>query len=118
MTLPSVELSPTPLAELAADAIVLGVTPGDDGLEIADPSLSDEDRSWLLSAAEAVGMKATADEVRSIPSPAHWSARTVVLVGVSSNVPDAAAVRYAAGAGVRAAGQKATIALSLPGEGP
>ena len=118
VTLPSVELSPTPLAELAADAIVLGVTPGDDGLEIADPSLTYEERSWLLSSAEAVGMKATADEVRSIPSPAHWSARTVVLVGVSSNVPDAAAVRYAAGAGVRAAGQKATIALSLPGEGP
>ena len=118
MTLPAVELSSSPLSELDTDAIVIGVSPGDDGLEIADPSLTADDHEFLLSAAKALGMKATADEARQIPAPTHWVAQSLVLVGIASNTPDAAAVRYAAGAGVRAAGSKASIAVSLPGEGP
>ena len=118
MTLPTVELSSHPLAEFDTDVIVIGVSPGDEGLEIADPSLTAEDRESLLSAARALGMKATADETRHIPAPSGWKAETVVLVGIASNIPDAAAVRYAAGAGVRAAGSKAAIGVSLPGEGP
>ena len=118
MTLPTVELSSHPLAEFDTDVVVIGVSPGDDGLEIADPSLTAEDRESLLSAARALGMKATADETRQIPAPSGWKAETVVLVGIARNVPDAAAVRYAAGAGVRAAGSKAAIGVSLPGEGP
>ncbi len=118
MTLPTVELSSHPLAEFDTDVVVIGVSPGDDGLEIADPSLTAEDRESLLSAARALGMKATADEVRQIPAPSGWKAETVVLVGIARNIPDAAAVRYAAGAGVRAAGSKAAIGVSLPGEGP
>ena len=118
VNLPSVELSSSAPADLNVDAIVVGVSPGDDGVEVADPSLSDEDRGWLVGAAEALGMKASADEARTVPAPEHWQARTVVLVGVPSNTPDAAMVRYAAGAGVRAVGQKAAIAVSLPGEGP
>lgn len=118
MTLPTVELSSHPLAEFDTDVVVIGVSPGDEGLEIADPSLTAEDRESLLSAARALGMKATADETRQIPAPSGWKAETVVLVGIARNVPDAAAVRYAAGAGVRAAGSKAAIGVSLPGEGP
>ena len=118
MTLPTVELSSHPLAEFDTDVVVIGVSPGDEGLEIADPSLTAEDRESLLSAARALGMKATADETRQIPAPSGWKAETVVLVGIASNIPDAAAVRYAAGAGVRAAGSKAAIGVSLPGEGP
>ena len=118
MTLPTVELSSHPLAEFETDVVVIGVSPGDEGLEIADPSLTAEDRESLLSAARALGMKATADETRQIPAPSGWKAETVVLVGIARNVPDAAAVRYAAGAGVRAAGSKASIGVSLPGEGP
>ncbi len=118
MTLPTVELSSHPLAEFDTDVVVIGVSPGDDGLEIADPSLTAEDRESLLSAARALGMKATADETRQIPAPSGWKAETVVLVGIARNIPDAAAVRYAAGAGVRAAGSKAAIGVSLPGEGP
>jgi leucyl aminopeptidase len=118
VTLPTVELSPLPLAEFDTDVVVIGVSPGDDGLEIADPSLSAEDHESLVSAARALGMKATADEARQIPAPSGWKAETVVLVGIASNAPDAATVRYAAGAGVRAAGSKAAIGVSLPGEGP
>lgn len=118
MTLPTVELSSHPLAEFDTDVVVIGVSPGDEGLEIADPSLTAEDRESLLSAARALGMKATADETRQIPAPSGWKAETVVLVGIARNIPDAAAVRYAAGAGVRAAGSKAAIGVSLPGEGP
>ena len=118
MTLPTVELSSHPLAEFDTDVVVIGVSPGDEGLEIADPSLTAEDRESLLSAARALGMKATADETRQIPAPSGWKAETVVLVGIARNIPDAAAVRYAAGAGVRAAGSKASIGVSLPGEGP
>jgi leucyl aminopeptidase len=118
VTLPTVELSSHPLAEFDTDVVVIGVSPGDDGLEIADPSLTAEDRESLLSAARALGMKATADETRQIPAPSGWKAETVVLVGIARNIPDAAAVRYAAGAGVRAAGSKAAIGVSLPGEGP
>ena len=118
MTLPTVELSSHPLAEFDTDVVVIGVSPGDEGLEIADPSLTAEDRESLLSAARALGMKATADETRQIPAPSGWKAETVVLVGIASNIPDAAAVRYAAGTGVRAAGSKAAIGVSLPGEGP
>ena len=118
MTLPTVELSSHQLAEFDTDVVVIGVSPGDEGLEIADPSLTAEDRESLLSAARALGMKATADETRQIPAPSGWKAETVVLVGIARNVPDAAAVRYAAGAGVRAAGSKAAIGVSLPGEGP
>ena len=118
MTLPTVELSSHPLAEFDTDVVVIGVSPGDEGLEIADPSLTAEDRESLLSAARALGMKATADETRQLPAPSGWKAETVVLVGIARNIPDAAAVRYAAGAGVRAAGSKAAIGVSLPGEGP
>jgi len=118
VTLPTVELSPLPLAEFDTDVVVIGVSPGDDGVEIADPSLSAEDHESLVSAARALGMKATADEARQIPAPSGWKAETVVLVGIASNAPDAATVRYAAGAGVRAAGSKAAIGVSLPGEGP
>jgi leucyl aminopeptidase len=118
VTLPTVELSSHPLAEFDTDVVVIGVSPGDEGLEIADPSLTAEDRESLLSAARALGMKATADETRQIPAPSGWKAETVVLVGIARNIPDAAAVRYAAGAGVRAAGSKAAIGVSLPGEGP
>jgi leucyl aminopeptidase len=118
VTLPTVELSPHPLSEFDTDVVVIGVSPGDEGLEIADPSLTAEERESLLSAARALGMKASADETRQIPAPSGWKAETVVLVGIASNIPDAAAVRYAAGAGVRAAGSKAAIGVSLPGEGP
>ena len=64
------------------------------------------------------GSKPKTDESAHLPAPTHWKAKSVVVVGLSSNEPTAAEVRYAAGAGVRLAGKKATIAVSLPGEGP
>ena len=118
VNLPQIELSSSPLSSLDTDVVIIGVTPGDEGLSIGDPSLSNEDREWLLGQAEVLGMKAKPDEVRTVVAPSQWSASTIVLVGLPEASPEVSAVRYAAGAAVRAAGQKERIALSLPGEGP
>ena len=116
--LPQVELSSSPLSSLDTDVVIIGVTPGDDGLIIGDPSVNNDDREWLIGQARALGMKAKADDVRTLVAPDHWGASTIVLVGLTDASPEASAVRSAAGAGVRAAGHKERIAVSMPGDGP
>lgn len=118
MNLPDINLTSTALAEIDCDVVVLGITSTDGEIAIGDPSLSQADYDWLLASARAVSMKASTDEVRTVVAPEHWAATTVVFVGLTQNSPEASDVRYAAGAGVRAAGAKKSIAVSLPGEGP
>lgn len=118
MPLPRVDLTSLPLSDIDCDVVVVGLTPGDDGPVVGDPSLSADDRGYLERAAVSLGVKAALDESAHLPAPESWKASSVVLVGLDHAEPSAADVRYAAGAGVRRAGHKARIALSLPGDGP
>lgn len=118
MPLPRVSLTDSALSAIDCDVLILGVTPGESGPTVADPSIDSAEAEFVGQAIEALSMKAKADEIKQLPAPTHWVAKSVVLVGVDSTEPSAAEVRYAAGAGVRAAGRKARIGVSLPGLSP
>ena len=61
-----------------------------------------------------LSLKAGVDEAKKLPAPAGFAAKSVVLVGLPTTTPTMDELRYAAGAGARAAGDATVIAIALP----
>jgi leucyl aminopeptidase len=113
--------SQTSAREAAADAIIIGVLPGDGGPAPA-PGAEDVDAALggsLAATLSALGATGRAEEVTKIATAGQLAAPLIVAVGLGAPdgaVPfDAEALRRAAGAGVRALGAShRRVALALP----
>ena len=106
--------SDSPASTLACDALVLAVVPTKDGVSVHEESLGTDHREAFASWVSALSLQAGIDEAKKLPAPEGFSATSIVLVGLASETPTADEIRYAAGAGARAAGDASVIAVALP----
>jgi leucyl aminopeptidase len=110
----TVSVSDSPASSLTCDALILGVAATDDGVEVCEASLGPDHREAFAQWVGALSLSAGVDEAKKLPAPAGFVATSVVLVGLPSTSPTADELRYAAGAGARAAGDASDIAVALP----
>ena len=96
MSVPVIELTDSPATDSDADAVVLAARRTGDGPELLAP----EGFEWAAPALAMLGAKGAVDEVTRLVAPGE-SGRVVVVAGVGDTA-DAAALRLAAGAAVRA----------------
>ena len=91
-----------------AQVVVVGVTK-DDALKIVSGSLPTAVRRTIARDLERIGCTAERGQTWRIPAPGPLVADSVIAVGMPEK-PDAVAVREAAGAAVRAAGDAWIVA--------
>jgi leucyl aminopeptidase len=116
----TLSLTKTPLSEVKADAIVVGVVKGAAGLELA-PGAGDVAKAFkrrLLPALTALGAKGTAGEVTKLASLGAVKAPAVVAVGLGPTAAkgeryDTEAIRRGLGAAMRALAGTARVATAL-----
>ena len=104
---------------MVADAVVVGVTQGPDGPELAPGAedVADALGGTLAETLGILGATGKAEEVTKIASAGRLSAPLIAVVGLGDTAAlDAEALRRGAGAAVRAlvAGKARQIALALP----
>jgi leucyl aminopeptidase len=117
----SLSLSTSSAAEIEADAVVVGIAQGADGLvlvpgaEALDAALGGR----LLAALTDLGATGRAEEVTRLASLGAVPAPVVAAVGLGplALAPDPETVRRAAGAAVRALAGSTTVALALADSG-
>lgn len=110
MSLPSLSVNNSPLAEVAAGALVLGVQSSDDGpiLLHDDPNLT-----ALKGSLANLGVTGAEDDVRRA-IVAGIGAQTVALVGMGKAEPTTNSLRRAAGAATRQLSGVESLAFALP----
>lgn len=103
---PDLRFSPAPLDDSSADAILLALPPLDDPLYTAD--------EWaeVRTALDAVGFTGAPGAYQRVLLPGRADV-PLAVVGTGS-APDAAALRYAVGAGIRSLTGFPTVAVSAP----
>ncbi len=110
----TVSVSDSPAFELECDALILGVVPTDDGVDLHEATLSADHREAVVSWARALSLKAGVDDAKKLPAPEGCGATSIVLVGLPNTTPTADDIRYAAGVGARTAGDARVIGVALP----
>jgi leucyl aminopeptidase len=118
-------LSTSSAATLRADAVVVGVTKGAKGPQVA-PGAEAVDEAFdgkLAAVLETLGASGSDGEVTKLPAPAGVKAAVVVAVGLGETPEDGAgfeaeALRRAAGVAARALGGVKKAAFALPVAGP
>jgi leucyl aminopeptidase len=117
----SLSLSTSSAAEIGADAVVVGIAQGPDGLVLA-PGADPLDAALggrLLQALAGLGATGKAEEVTRLATLGAVPATVVVAVGLGpvAQTPDLELLRRATGAGVRALAGSSTVALALGATG-
>ena len=107
MSVPSLEISTLPAAEIAGEVLVLGVRSTPDG-----PQLLADDAS-LQDALRSIGATGSPDQLLRVP--ASGATASVALIGVGGTT-DADALRYAAGSALRQLRGVERVVLALPAE--
>ncbi|SIT74591.1 leucyl aminopeptidase [Microbacterium sp. RU33B] len=110
MSFPDLESRTVPLRESEADALLLALPPLD-----AEGSPALDDWPGLRDALVATGFTGAAASFQRAYAPASTD-KPLAVVGTGS-APDAAAVREAVGAGIRALTGYDTVAVAVPGAG-
>ncbi len=110
MPAPSLSIRAIPLLDVDTEVLVIGVR-SDEGVPVLHGV--DEDFAPVAKALSALGITGGKDELRRIPASVG-AAGAIALVGLGSGTPDAAALRYAAGAAARGLAGVRSIALALP----
>lgn len=118
-------LSTSSAAALRADAVVVGVTKGAKGPQIA-PGAESVDKAFdgkLAAVLETLGASGADGELTKVPAPAGVKAAVVVAVGLGETPEDGAgfdpeALRRAAGVAARALGGAKKAAFALPAAAP
>lgn len=96
-----------------ADALVVGVLDGDDGLElIGSAALAGHDAE-VLASLSTVDAKGSLESVARVPAPEGIAAAAIVAVGLGSEDPSSDDVRRAAGAAARALSGADVVASAL-----
>lgn len=114
----TVSVSDSPASTLECDALIMAVVATDHGVEVFEESLEAHLREALLSWVSALSLKAGVDEAKKLPAPEGFVAKSIVLVGLPNTTPTSDDIRYAAGAGARAAGDASVLAVALPHTDP
>ena len=118
----TISLSSTPVTELKADAVVVGVASGPKGL-ILTAAAREIDKALhgkLAGALVSMGAAGKAEEVTKIPGLGAIKAAVVLVVGLGDVPPgrvpvyDAEVLRRAAGCAARALAGSKNVALALP----
>ncbi|MBM7788766.1 leucyl aminopeptidase [Tenggerimyces flavus] len=115
-TSPTIAVRKAKSASIKTDAVVVGLSPGSDGVTLArgTEELDSAFGGKLAATFASVGATGKADEVTLIPSGGAVSAPVVVGVGLGSGSPTEEQVRRAAGAALRRlAGKATTVAFVL-----
>lgn len=115
MAVPTLELSPDSPFDSSADALVVMVRSGRDGVSLASehPSLS-----ALGPALGLIGVRGSADQLTRLPSPAD-GVPPLALIGLGGETTDPDAVRAAVGSALRQLSGLEHVAIALPdGAGP
>ena len=114
----TLSLSSSSAAALNVDAVVIGVTKGPRGLQLAAGADSVDNAlfSSLLKALTGLGATGKADEVTTLATLGAMPAAVLVAVGLGDTAPayDAEVLRRAAGSAVRALAGTKKVALTLP----
>src|SRR3990170_1623527 len=113
MTVPALTLTTESAADVSADVLVIGVRSGRNGASIL--GVGDEFAA-IQDELAAIGFSGGKDDLRRIPASVG-SARAIALVGLGSDEPNAATLRYAAGTATRLLRGVESIALALPVDG-
>ncbi|PSK99737.1 leucyl aminopeptidase [Haloactinopolyspora alba] len=120
----SIALSSAAPTGLKVDAVVVGVAPGDDGVDLlpGTESLDKALKGKLRSVLTQLGATGKADEATKFPALGAAKAPVVVAVGTGplpehSGPERHEALRRAAGAGVRALAGSESVAVALPVDG-
>ncbi len=120
---PTISATDRPLEKLSADAVVVGVGKGPDGL-LTTPGADAVDRllgGRLLSALADLGARGGQDEVTRLPTFGQGPFPVVAVAGLGAPLPDggypAEAVRRASGAASRALVGRASIVTLLAAVG-
>lgn len=106
-------------AKTKAEAVVVGVVPGDGGAGLA-PGGEDVAKAYgrrLRGLLATVGATGKAGEVVKVPTGGAIGSSLLVLVGLGAD-PGPADVRRAAGNAARAVTNAASVALALPADSP
>ena len=112
----TVNVSSASVRKSASDVVVIGLTKGESGPQLADGSdaVADGYPGSLLDDLVTVGATGKASEVTRLPSRGATTAPLLLAVGLGSD-PDHETLRQAAGAAARAAAGNSRLSLSLPG---
>ncbi|KAA9135717.1 leucyl aminopeptidase [Microbacterium caowuchunii] len=105
---PGLLFSTAPLTDTTAEAILLALPP------LTDPLFEGDQWSDIRPALEAVGFTGSPGTFQRVLLPGYGSL-PVAVVGTGAD-PDAAAVRYAVGSGVRSLVGFDTVAVAAPGQ--
>ncbi|WP_430646535.1 leucyl aminopeptidase [Agromyces sp. GXS1127] len=108
MSVPTIELATSPAATTDADAVVVPVRRTGDG----PAPIVDDGFEWLGAALERLGAKGGLDEVTKLTAPDRDV--LVVATGVGETT-DAASLRHAGGAALRALASASAVALAAGG---
>src|SRR3954467_15826252 len=116
----ALSLTKTALSEVKADAIVIGVARGPDGVVLA-PGATDVERAFkrrLLPALKALGATGKVGEVTKLATLGATTAPTLVAVGLGDAPANGTGfepekLRRALGAGVRALAGSGRVATAL-----
>ncbi|GAA3810837.1 leucyl aminopeptidase [Nocardioides panacisoli] len=111
-------------AKTRAEAVVVGVVPGDEGssggagLAAGAEDVASAYGRRLRGLLATVGATGRAGEVVKVPTSGTIASPLLVLVGLGTQDPGPADVRRAAGAAARTVTNAASVALALPADTP
>ncbi|MET3800957.1 leucyl aminopeptidase [Clavibacter michiganensis] len=109
MTLPQLSVSSDRAVDVEADALVVAVSSGKEGIRVHAPVGLELDVDGL----SAIGVTGARDEVVRVGGTGT-AARAVALVGVGSGPLDAVALRYAVGSAIRQLRGVDRVAVAVP----
>ncbi|RII95211.1 leucyl aminopeptidase [Clavibacter michiganensis] len=109
MTLPQLSVSSDRAVDVEADALVVAVSTGKEGIRVHAPEGLELDVDGL----SAIGVTGGRDEVVRVAGTGT-AARTVALVGVGAGPLDAVALRYAVGSATRQLRGVERVAVAVP----
>jgi leucyl aminopeptidase len=114
--MPNVSIS-DPTAPLTADAVVVGVVPGERGPRLARGAkpVEAELGRQLVAALRALGATGRLDEVLRIPTLGLASFPLVVATGLGDDARDPESIRRAVGAALRTLDDRAAVHVAIDG---
>ncbi len=119
MASPALSVSTRPPAELAGDALVVGIAPaaaGEEGVQLV--GIADGPLGELAAGLRMLGLTGAVDETSRIPAPAGVAASSILVVGLGRAPLTPEALRTAAGTAARALGTAVRVAVALPTSTP
>lgn len=106
--MPTIDTSTAQLSSLSTECVAILALRVGGAVHVA------EDAPVSADQLAAVAFEAKRDETVRLPAPADWTARSVLVVGLGSDTPDAASLRYAAGVAARKSVGMESLTIAFP----